>query len=211
MQDTRGMLNKDSLRWCIVLMVLLEMFGCNIREVGVHDYLNYMNNKKNGLIQTKEVDGLVFEVRYLTPELMSLNELKTENVEKGKFRKTLKEYEGLNYYKIKISGNEEGKHVYNVLKDEGIDPIEVEAELNFDMQQNIYTVQGSDTGACVLYVFSKTYGLAKTYDMQIGVERKDSLNKNDAVVEINSGILKRGLLKFRFSNTDIQNIPLLKY
>ncbi len=174
-------------------------------------YVKYMNNQNSGLIQEKEVDGLVFKVRYLTPELMALNDLKTITPAESDFNARLKEYAGLDYYNVTVGSKRADGHVLAVLEDEGIDPVKAEDFLNFNMQANIQSVEGADTGKCVLYLLSKTYGLSKEYNIQAGLDVGKHSTINDKTFEMNTDLLNRGLLKFRFKQEDIDRIPSLTF
>lgn len=174
--------------------------------MGTKAYVKYINDPDNGFVQKKEVDGLLFEVKYVTPQYLALAELAGKDIAKSEFDTLLTSYTGLNYYRIKIS-DVSGEYVYNVLRNEGIEPLKAEEALNFSMQQNIIEVQGADTFDCVLYQISKTYGLSKTYDMEVAVS--SGVITNDVVLEINTGVLNRGLLKFKFDKDVLNRIPLL--
>jgi hypothetical protein len=189
------------------LLMLATLFAaCSKKKVDVPGYLKYMSNPDNGFIQKKEIDGLLFEVRYVTPEYLALAEIRDERVSQYEFDTLLKAYQGLNYYHIKIS-DIDGGYVYNVLRNEGIEPLQVEDAMNFGAQQNILEIQGVDTAECVLYQMSKTYGLSKTYDLEVAVN-SGKVN-SDVVLEFNTGILNRGLLKFKFDKNTFERIPLL--
>lgn len=183
--------------------------GCQKHTAGIKDYIRYMNNPKNGLVQEKEIDGMVFKVRYLTPELMALNELKSVNVNAVTWQKTLKQYDGLVYGKITVAAKG-GEHILKLLNDQEIDGDGVDEYLNYKAQNDIMMLDGKDTAGCVLYNYSKTYGLARQLDLAVGFNAANTL-KGDRVIEFNPELLQRGLLKFRFKQGDIDNIPRLTF
>jgi hypothetical protein len=189
-----------------LLGLMLLIAGCEKSTVSVNEYIEYMHDKEMGLIQTKEMDGLVIKVRYLTPELMALNELKSISVSREVFDSTLNGYQGLKYYSMSMMPSN-GGHVYGFLKDEGISAEDIEAHLNFDGQADYKLISGKDTAKCVLYTFAKTYGLAKQFDVVLGFDVKSSPGGEDIMLEMDASFLGRGLLKFRYERDDINGIP----
>ncbi|MFM2305512.1 MAG: hypothetical protein RLZZ367_181 [Bacteroidota bacterium] len=190
-----------------ILLLCLLFAGCGRKTAGVAAYVQYLNKPDNGLVQQKEIDGLVFKAQLLTPELMALNEIKKTEIENAEWQRVYPQYKGLMYYKITIA-DEHGGHIYAALHRDGYDGNDIEAHLNFGGQKDLLVVSNTDTAACVLYSLSKTYGLAKQLDMAAAFENKAKPG-NDYVLEFNAGFLNRGMLKFRFKRTDIDNIPAL--
>ena len=194
--------------WLWTGMILLTVSSCRTKTTGIVGYMKYMTNPKNGLVLEKEIDGMDFKVQWMTPDLMALNELKKTRIDQKEWEKTKKEYEGLLYCQLTIKGMN-GQHIHALLSSENMDIESVEAYLNLNAQKDIYLTSGEDTSACVLYSFSKTYGLAKQFDIATGFDNKIGNEKEDYVFEFDASFLERGLVKFRFKREDIVNTPIL--
>lgn len=192
----------------IMALVIFLTTGCNKKSADVKSYMKYIADIDNGLVNVKEVDGMVVEVRYLTPEAMALNEIKDVNVEELKFRKTLAEYMGGVYFNISIK-SKNNEHIYQTLSEDGIESTKLEEYLSYKAQPDFYIVTGIDTAKCTLYSYSQTYALAKQFDIAVGFENKDSLLSKDKILEFNATRFNRGLLKFVFDKNDINNVPAL--
>lgn len=196
-------------RTAIFLLLISVCLGaCRQKNTDTEGYIRYMLNQDNGLIQEKEVDGIVFRAQWMTPEMMALKEKKQLTVNEVAFKKMVEEYGTLKYVSLSITGRED-EHIHSVLVKEQIDPDNTEAYMNMDAQSDLQLVYGSDTAQCVLYSFSKTYGLAKQFSIAAAFEVKESKHTKDYTLEWNATVLNRGLLKFKFYNKDIQNIPHL--
>lgn len=194
--------------WFWMMLFVVVMSSCRTRTTDPVGYMKYVTNQKNGLLQEKEIDGMNFKVQWMTPEMMALNELKKTEVGKSEWQKIIKEYEGMQYCKLTIEGKND-EHIHAVLASESIDGEEIEAYLNLDAQKSIFLTSGEDTSRCALYSFSKTYGLAKRFEIATGFESNIGKENDDYVFELDASFLERGLVKFRFSKADIRNIPSL--
>lgn len=190
----------------IPVLFLLLLVGCNKKTATVEGYVRYMNDTDNGLVQQKEIDAMVFEARYKTPELMALSEIKKTEIKPEEWESVLGEYQGLTYCVMTISAADDN-HIYQFLRNEGVDEQRVEAYLNFEAQKDFCMVEGEDTAKCVLYTCSKTYGLAKQFSLALAFDDENIPEGRDKVLEFNAGFLGRGLLKFRYGKSDLSRIP----
>lgn len=201
--------SQNNFKTCALLLMII-LGGCNSNSLSPSGYIMYMKEAKNGLTQEKEIGDMVFEVHYLTSEMMALNELRGKRVTPEKFNELKGEYEGLDYFLFEIK-SKDGEFIHNLFKRKGIDPQEVESVFNYDAQNLFRTVVGSDTNACVLYNFSKTYGLSKVMQLSLAFDTKSEKHVEDHLLEFDSDIMGKGLVKFDFKASDINHIPLLTY
>ena len=212
MSGTKGRESKSrNAVFFFLLIVFSSMGSCRMKTAKPKEYLHYIQSKSSGLVQEKEIDKIVFEVRYLTPEAMALNELKSLTPEKKEFKKALKEYEGLNYYQMKIRSKDPDGHIFNTLKAQGFSSEDIERHLRFEAQNKISVEEGKDTCSVLLYSFSETYGLSKDLVVALGTENKDTMKIHDKTFDFDADILNRGLLKFKFNRSDLNKIPKLEY
>jgi hypothetical protein len=192
----------------LVVFGITTLASCGKRSAGVQDYLGYVSDPKNGLVQEKEIDGLVFELKYQPPQYMALNELKQVEIQDDVWDSTLQEYAGLEYCKLTVRCKD-CEHVYSLLQQEEIDIEGVEAHLNFDGQRDFLLIQAQDTSKCNLYSFSKTYGLGKQLEIALAFEPGKGKSDGDRTVAFDASVFNRGVVKFRFKKDDLENIPTL--
>ena len=208
MIDIRAIIN----RWTVVAVFITSCCtGCNgVKVLMPDDYLKWMNDPSNGMVKQKEINGLMYEVKYLTPEVMALNELRKTNVGKEEFQNIRKQYGNMNYFRLRIY-DKGGGHIYNYLRKKRVDPDEVEAYYNYSAQKDWIVISGSiDTAKCTLFTFAKTYGASVEFDFEMGYINRDSLRKGDMSLEYDDRVLNNGTLKFLFSSKDLQKIPQIK-
>jgi hypothetical protein len=193
-----------------VIWLFVLFYACAEKEADPESYRSYLTDEKNGLVQEKEVDGLIFKAQWLTPEMMALNEMKATNDKNTGWDKLMSEYQGLAYLRLSIYGNEVG-NVHAALAKDGLDVETIEAYLNFDAERDVSLLCGKDTMRAVLYNFSKTYGLARQLDLATGFDLANTDTTADITLDWNTSVMNCGLLKFRFLRKDIDRIPNLKF
>jgi hypothetical protein len=183
----KGIRVELSRAFAVVLVIGCMLCACSKRTAGVKDYLKYVNSDKSGLVQTKEMDGMFFRLKYMPPEWMALNELKKTSIDIEQWNQTLEEYQGLAYCKMTISCKDD-EHIYSFLRGEGMDEQDVEAYFNYNAQHDFFMVSDADTSKCVLYSFSKTYGLASQFDIALAFEPAKDATAGDKVIEFDASL-----------------------
>lgn len=202
MRDIKGIPNK------ILVILLICLSGCSGHKVtSAQGYLKYLFNKKNGMVQDKSIDALKYEAIYMTPEAMTLGELK-DNVTQAKYMKLLPEYNGMQYVRFSIKANKL-EHVFNAVKEEGKDPDRIEEYLNLQAQEDFMLISGGDTSRCGLYSFSRTYGLGHDWQLLLGFEKKDTTG--DVYLQYNDMVADNGTLSFKIKRDDIKKLPTINF
>lgn len=192
-----------------VLVVLIFLTGgCSGRgSTDPAGYIKYMHNPKNGMIQEKTLGSIKYGAMYLTPEAMTLMELKDSATQKS-FGNLLPQYQGLQYVRFNIQPFGKG-HIYNSVRQSDEDPGDIERYLNQDAQKDFFIVSGKDTSKCVLYAFSKTFGLGVNWEMMLGFEKKDTVD--DIYLKFDDKVTDSGLLSFRYKRKDVLTLPLIHF
>ncbi len=194
----------------IIIIMVVFFIGCGGKKnLYPSQYLRWMNTESNGLVNKKEVDGLIYEMEYVSPEWMTLNELKTTQPVKADYERARKRYGQMEYVLFKIY-DKPGTGVRSLLEKRGIDPDQVEYYFNYQAAHDFRMIAGKDTFPSALYAFSKTYGVSKEFAFEMAFAVPDSDRTNDNRVEWSDGAMGNGLMKFGFSSSDIKNIPGLK-
>lgn len=201
------MLLSKYLSFLWVCGVLLS--SCEKKALNAAEYRAYFQDSGNGLVQEKEIDRLVFRSHFLTPQVMAVNEAHALGTGSQSIQVLTDEYSGLTYFNLTVAGGGT-EHVHSVLAREGFNIEETEAYLNFDGQKDITLLAGQDTFPCVLYNFSKTYGLAKQLNLSVAFDLPDNHQADDLTIDWNASVFNRGLIKLRFDKNDIVNIPNIK-
>lgn len=81
-------------------------------------------------------------------------------------------------------------------------------KLSFQMDKNFFVLQNEDTFHCNLYHYERTYSLSKSSVFNISIEAFDITK--EFTFCYNDEIQNNGLIKLRYSASDINKIPILK-
>jgi hypothetical protein len=192
----------------LVGLFLFSLLSCKPKEVGSKLYVKYMNDTDNGLLKTKEISGIAFDLLYNTPELMAIRDAGDES--KIDLSKLIKEYEGLYYFNLRVRSAEQGEHILTELKKSREEILGMDSYMNFDMQHDFYLIDGADTCKCVLYTMDKTYGLSKDLNFSLAFDKKMQDSESEKILVYDDKIFGCGIVRFSISGKDISSIPKLK-
>ena len=194
---------------CLVLLALLFLFGCGKKELSKQAYAAYVNDPSHGFIKSKEIGGLVFEAFYNTPEWMAVKEASSDETKKD-LGNLVKEYEGLYYFNFRVKSAKEGEHVLSALGKNREDILAADSYMNFDMQQDFYLLDGTDTCACVLFAADKTYAVSKVLTFSLAFDKKNNTSNSDKELVYDDKTFGKGVIRFTILGKDILSIPRLK-
>ena len=187
-------------------MVGLAFFcACSSGELGVPDYLAWVNNSANGLKVAKELNDYKFELLYKPTEFIAINEQRTTDVNKELYHNRIEELKDLQYYTLKIetlTGQE--------MMRSGITS---EQEYSYRLQYfsdiaqyNMRLIDGNDTLTCALFHFERNYGVAPYNNIVLAFPKTDNLN-NSKTFTFNEQVLGVGKVNIKIDKKDINNIP----
>jgi len=199
------------MRAAISLPVIVLMFficSCGKDKLDGKEYIGYIENEKSPFTNSKEVDGLVFQLQYCPEEYMVLKQLKQYDVPQALIDRKKKEDAGLVFFKLRIK-TAEGSDVLNYGISSQDDFYHRIDYLSYGFEENIAMVSGTDTIYPGIFQFERTYGISPNADFIMAFDAKLEKDKEFQVL-IDDMVFSSGLLKFTYSETDIRNIPQLK-
>jgi hypothetical protein len=185
--------------------------ACGQSTLGPEQYLQYVEDTNNGFVVEKELSGLHYVAMFKPAAYAALKDLTrkipADEVDKAMFDTALVEYQGLQYYTIKMGAKESGKDVllYSLSSEQ-----EYYQRINYYSalaQQDIYLVQQNDTFPCALYHYERTYGVSPYNNILLGFNTGDSTENKPAKLHFKDEGFKTGLLIFNYEKT---NQPTLK-
>jgi len=193
-----------------VLFLILSCFvitSCTVTELPPSRYLIWLQENQSNLTWTTEQKNFTFKLIYLPHDRMILRDAGT-NLTKQNYPTLKKEYEGLEYYTLKITG----KGRLNLLDTKAGNRTNYEDRLNycaFDMQKDIKLIVATDTLNCHLFHFERTFKASPTALFMLGFDKPKFENSNRKIV-LNAQELGFIPLSWTIPNDVIQNIPKLK-
>lgn len=198
---------KGLLNFIIVFVVVL-ICGCAKNELNPDEYINYVESEKNNIKNSKQIEDLNFSLQYCPTEYLLLKEFKTNNLSEKLLAERKKENENMVFFKLRISAKN-NPDILNYKISSNDDYYERIQYLSYGFEEDIALLNGKDTLFPALFHFERTYGVVPFADFMLAFNAK-IIEPEKFLVIIDDKIFDTGLLKFSYSNKDIQNIPKLK-
>ncbi len=174
------------------------------------DYVKWLTDAGNGLIETKEIGAYKFSLFYKPAAYQALMECEDYNFQADSVNKTIKQLEGMDYYTFRIESK-----VTNELANAGTaSQDQYSAKLQYfagEMQNDISLVDGKDTLPCSLFHYERNFGVSAHNNFilvfETGPQNKAANNKT---LVFNDRVLGIGPLNLSIKGKNIDHIPQLK-
>jgi len=200
------------LKW-MWLAILVFFISCEENlpdKLSKTELVKYISDKKHGLAQEQEVNGIKVRLSYQPSSMLVVQELQEEQKRDTVLIKELEnKYRDRYYFLLKFSRN--GKEAIRQLGgfSRYSDMVQV---LSFQMNRfiNLTTAQ-KDTVELGDYLFDQTYGMSDGNTLLMSFKKKKI--EHSSAVEINIGEcgFGTGALKFTIERKDIDKVPGLDY
>lgn len=198
--------------------VLLFCACTGREELGMEEYVRWVENIENGLKKEKKIDQFAYRVFYKPAEYIALRENRDaiENFSPDAIIKRANDLE--NYYQFN----------FDIVSVDGQTSVlqhnlsggqqEYGARINYlisHAQQDFKLVHGQDTLPCINYHFEQTFGLSSLNTIVLGFEKPKDTQKNTEAEEdiqliFSNRLFNTGDIKFLFSKNKLAQIPRLK-
>ncbi len=176
------------------------------------DYVQWVKDPDNGLVQIKTIKELEFSAQYKPLAFVVAQEERTNTLAKTILEKRKKELgKDYLYYNFRIkntagslspvgSGAYSDQHYQNRL-----------AYFTFDMQNDVYLLHGQDTFPCTLFQFVRSYDIAPYVEFALGFKKEENtIIDQDLTFVFEDRILGIGTIKLLFDKHIFQNTPTIK-
>ncbi len=182
-------------------------------ELNPVQYVQWINDQEiNSLTKKKEISEINFQLKHLPVEYMVSNELRKKEVSKAELDSLLPEYQGMEYYELRISVDDFNDETakYGVA-----DMAEYQQRIvymSFAMQNDLsVTVNGDKEVACQLFHFERTYGVAPYATFLFGFSKEQMGDQvEERTVVFNDNLFNKGLVKFHWHTAEIENVPKIQ-
>ncbi len=192
-------------------LLLVSNISCRHSMKAV-DYAAYVNNEKNGLKKTVEVDGWSFCTQYRPYEYVMLMENKG-NSQGYDFSKRLSQLRGTAWFTLSIKRIDNSTSPMRY----GISSIEdYNRRLNYYLNEavnDIKLVYDKDTLHPESYLFENNYNLSPEETMVVGfyLPRGDDHPGKEMRFSLVDRIFKSGIINAEYSSRVLEKIPALVY
>ncbi len=194
------------------------LFGCAIivllsscqQALDPVSYRKYVHSEENGLHKRKEVGPAVMEVQYQPTDYVLLNEFRGEPVSEEGYEKRAREMESTQQFVIRLSLKGDAKLNVTNYKVSTVDEQQQRLYyLSYQMQDDIYLIDGQDTLVPSLYHFERLYDLADFRNFVLAFEKRPANEGKDKVLVLDATFLGTGPIKLKFEAKDLAKIPKL--
>ncbi|SRX52232.1 hypothetical protein [Aequorivita sp. CIP111184] len=191
------------------IMTLFLLCSCKQKEFNdIDEMITYLKMPINGYFQSKNINGIHFELMYQPTDILVYRELDSAysksliNLVREKYAKNL-------YFNLSIS--KEGGELLNKVPQNTDDFGALLTQLSFQMDKRIHLYNNKkDTIELADYVYPRMYGMSKTTSILFVFPKNDEfLNSEYLNFTIEDIGLKTGEIKFKIKSNDIKNEPKL--
>lgn len=193
----------------IILLLVLFFFGsCVKHALTPVEYMQYIENEKNGLRVKKTVSEFEFVLQYKPIEYVMLMETKdpnTNTVTAGKYKNELT---GFQYYTLKIRSTANNELLAAGISDEREYYQRLEYFMSA-MQDDISLVEGKDTLPCTLFHYERVYGVGPYTTFVLGFPDDPKGEIKDKQFIYDDHVLGTGRIEEIINATNIKAIPKL--
>lgn len=173
----------------------------------VQEFLSWCGDKNNKLYKSKDIADLRFSLSYLPASSMAFLELRTESYDFQKFKEACIHYSDMTYFNFRleiIDGTGE------LLKYKLQSPAQYDGRvkyMSFEMQKDIYLVQGTDTLLPGLFHFERAFEVVPYSTVMVAFDNKKFNKSNEFTIIYNDKLFEKGFVKFNYKNKQLINLP----
>lgn len=195
-----------------ILIVTFFIAGCsNHVTLELPEYKQWVNSEKSGLIKSKSINGILFEAKYKPLDYVACQEMERQKADPKQFNNIKKEFEGLEYFTLRISLDKVGGSVIKAQSESDEDYVSRKQYFYFNFEKDIFLEVAGKKYACTLYHFEDTYELSR-YETFVMAFKVDEKYKNESkTLVVDSEIFNAGTVKLRFDAADIKNAPAISF
>lgn len=195
------------IRLASIFAFLMLATACGPSMLSPSEYLKWAKSEDNELTVTKEEGGFNYSLQYRPLDLILLQEL-GPNATQEEWDKLATEFEGMEYYTLKIEVPGLQQEVLKVGADSETDYQKRIHYCNSGFQDDIIRITDSDTSKCKLYHFDRMYQVAPYITFSLGFEKME--DRGDRTIRIHDRLFSGLILNFHFDSQTFSNQPKLQ-
>lgn len=209
---------KSFLIFLFMSFVYLNSCNYKINEYEPVDYINWVNNPKNGLISETISGEYTYALQYRPQVFLSLLEAGSNELTHHIIDSIEHSFSGMQQFLFKVSLNN-GSSDWLQSSTKNFDNYDEQIKyLSFSMQNDFIIIRKGDTLDCSMFHFERDYGIRPFGTFLLGFPiETDQMTKNDTTghnesfkVIYKDSAFGDEVVEFNFSSNDINKIPTLK-
>lgn len=177
------------------------------QEMTVKEFLIWCADKNNQLNKFKEISGIRYNLSFLSKEAMAFLELRTQTYDFNQFNETCNHYSDMLYFNFKIEAIEGNGELLKYRLNSPSQYEERVKYMSFDMQQDIYLVQGTDTLSPGLFQFERIFDVAPYATVMFAFDTKKFNKQKEFTIVYNDKLFENSFVKYNYKNKQLINLP----
>ncbi|MEN0049143.1 MAG: hypothetical protein AAF806_18940 [Bacteroidota bacterium] len=178
------------------------LFACTSKELKVKDYLQWIEQEKNGLLVKQQIDHIEYGCQYKPKTYLVLK--RNPKLPVKDFEQALEEYEDLHYFSLLIK---EQAKATSLNQQQKADKVKY---YSFQIQQDLRLVEGRDTLACVFAHYDPSYGIRDYEKILLAFEKREVVSNDDLELLLYNRIEDHHA-KMMIQRENIIQIPSIKF
>lgn len=178
-------------------------------ELPLEQLVKWVGEKENDLSKTKDISEMTYHLSYMPKECMAYMELQNKSYSKEELQKALGYYNAMTYFNFRIELKEgQGE----LLKHDLSSPQQYNDRINyvsFEMQKDIFLVQGKDTLFPGLYHFERTFDVAPFTTVMLAFDNEKFNPSDEFTVVYNDKLFNKGFIKYNYKPKQLIDLPNL--
>jgi hypothetical protein len=169
------------------------------------EYRHFFQDKENGLLKVKTINGIRYELQYIPNPWMAFKESRQSERNSDSL---LEKYSKATYFKLDIYPLESNHNVIELFSSGEQSYYEYSNYFSYEFAKNIDMTLLNDTKLDPLYCINeKNYNISNrlTFTLAFPVNKVPG----DFTISINPEVLNAGKLLFAYKKSDIDRIPQL--
>ncbi len=170
-------------------------------------FAEFIADKENELTKNKEISDINFQLSYMPKEYLAYLELKNEDYNKEQFDEAVTHYKNMSYFNLRlhlVKGQGE------LLKYNLVSPQQYEARIkymSFEMQKDVFLVQGNDTLYPGLFHFERIFEVAPYATVMLAFDNEKFKPEQEFTVVYNDKLFNKGYIKYNYKNNQLIDLP----
>lgn len=178
--------------------------------MGLEAYVNYVESPENGLRQEKKIDKMAYMLQYKPLEYIAIREFRSTDIQGSDIKKRIEKMSDLQCFNLRVMAADKQSDVGRLGSNSDQEFTQRNTYMSFDMQNDIYLLDGDDTLPCGLFQYVNNYGLAPYADFVLAFANNDMQKNEDKTFVYEDKLFGGGIVKFQIRKEDIENTPMLK-
>ncbi|MBL7807380.1 MAG: hypothetical protein JNN28_06190 [Saprospiraceae bacterium] len=187
-------------------MIFFIIQACNSSTLPPGEYITWIRTHQALLTNSQVYGDVCTTLNYLPADWLAVKEAGSDNPEQ--IAAAQKEYEGLEYYRLRIatvSGQGDVLQYGIELTEDYYRRVEY---FSFGFQKDLRLLVDQDTLPCKLFHFERNYGAAPYMDFMLGFEQKIGLISNRTLI-YEDFVFSNNIVKLTIPAENIQKLPIL--